>query len=66
MKSPFTGKDMTLQKEPRTFTYREKTFLVLYHYYQCEDSSEQFTTTALDEINMQQLYDQYRNQIESS
>ena len=61
MKSPITGKDMLLQREERTFTFRKETFLVQHHYYLCKDSGEQFTSTELDEINIQQLYNQYRN-----
>jgi putative zinc finger/helix-turn-helix YgiT family protein len=60
MKSPITGKEMTLKREHRTLTFRKEEFNVVYHYYQCEDSQEQFTDAELDEINMNQLYNQYR------
>lgn len=60
MNSPITGKEMILQKEKRSLVFRKETFEVVYHYYLCTDSQEQFTTTALDEINMVQLYHQYR------
>jgi putative zinc finger/helix-turn-helix YgiT family protein len=61
MKSPFTGKDMTLQKETRLITFRKEEYEVVYHYYLCEDTREQFTSTALDELNMTQVYNQYRD-----
>ena len=52
---------MTLQREERTLTFRKEDFPVQYHYYQCEASGEQFTSTELDELNLQQLYNQYRD-----
>jgi len=60
MKSPITGKEMKLEKEYRTLSFRKEEFKVLYHYYLCEDSKEQFTDAKLDEINLIQLYNQYR------
>jgi putative zinc finger/helix-turn-helix YgiT family protein len=60
MKSPITGKTMVLNKESRTMTFRKEEFVVWYHFYQCEESSEQFTTSELDEVNVSQLYHQYR------
>lgn len=61
MKSPITGKDMTLTKERRFIDFRKETFNVVFHYYICEDSGEQFTTTSFDEININQVYNQYRD-----
>jgi putative zinc finger/helix-turn-helix YgiT family protein len=60
MKSPVTGKAMTHQIEKRTMHFRKEAFEVLYHFYLCADSGEQFTTTEMDEINLSQLYHQYR------
>lgn len=51
---------MTLRYETRALNFRKESFPVVYHYYLCEDSGEQFTTTELDERNMTQLYNQYR------
>src|SRR5690606_29871151 len=61
MKSPITGKEMKLTKERRSMNFRKETFKIVFHYYKCEDSGEQFTTTSLDELNMNQLYNQYRD-----
>lgn len=61
MKSPITGKEMKLTKEMRSMDFRKETFEVVFHYYKCEDSGEQFTTTSLDEVNMNQVYNQYRD-----
>lgn len=60
MKSPFTGREMSLCKESRKLVFRKDEFDVIYHYYRCEDSGEAFTSTSLDELNMTQLYNQYR------
>lgn len=62
MKSPITGKEMELTKERRSMDFRKETFEIVFHYYKCEDSGEQFTTTSLDEVNMNQVYNQYRDQ----
>ena len=61
MKSPITGKEMTLKKELRTLQFRKEKFPVQYHFYLCNDSKEQFTTTELGEVNMTQVYNQYRD-----
>ena len=60
MKSPFTDKVMSLEKQKRTLTFRKEKIDILYHHYYCHDSNEQFTTTELDEINLFQLYNLYR------
>lgn len=61
MKSPITGKDMKLQAEERQLTFRKEDFSIVYLFYLCEDSGEKFTTTKVDELNMQQLYNLYRD-----
>lgn len=61
MKSPITGLQMKLTKEQRSMIFRKETFDIVFHYYQCEDSGEQFTSAALDELNMNQVYNQYRD-----
>lgn len=61
MKSPITGKEMILSRERRSMDFRKETFEIVFHYYKCQDSGEQFTTTSLDELNINQLYNQYRD-----
>ncbi|TBH70940.1 type II TA system antitoxin MqsA family protein [Aquirufa nivalisilvae] len=61
MKSPITGNEMKLIKERRSMDFRKETFEIVFHYYKCEDSGEQFTTTSIDEVNMNQVYNQYRD-----
>ena len=52
---------MKLIKERRSMDFRKESFDIVFHYYKCEDSGEQFTTTSLDEVNMNQVYNQYRD-----
>ncbi len=56
MKSPITGKEMLLSKEKRIMQFRKESIEIDFHFYKCVDSGEQFTTTALDELNINQLY----------
>lgn len=60
MKSPFTGGAAKLEKEPRVLEYRKDSFEVLYHYYVCVDTGEQFTTTEIDTLNINQVHNKYR------
>lgn len=60
MKSPFANCEAHLVQEPRTVTFRGEEYSYLYSCYECEVTKERFTTTPLDEQNVQQVYDQYR------
>ena len=60
MKSPLTGKEMKLMSEPSTLNYRGKQYNVNHHFYLCELSNEQFTTTELDEMNLRELNKQVK------
>lgn len=61
MKSPITGKEMSLRKEESSVVFRKEEFKYFHLSYYCEDSEESFTTTAIDEININQVYNQYRD-----
>ena len=58
MKSPLTGREMKLMSEQSTMDYKGKTYNVIHHFYLCELTNEQFTTTELDEINLEDLFRQ--------
>ncbi len=60
MKSPFTGKDMTVVREWRTLSFRKEEFAVCVHTYLCEDTGEKFEDEQLAELNYNQLINQYR------
>ena len=61
MKSPYTGKEMICMKENREIVFRKESFDVVFHFWKCTDSGEQFTDAALDEINLGQAYNQFRS-----
>jgi transcriptional regulator with XRE-family HTH domain len=60
MKSPNTGKEMTLTKEKRSMDFRKETFEIIYHHFKCLEYAEEFTNPACDLVNMNQLYGRYR------
>lgn len=58
--SPITGNPMTLVAETDTVEFRGEKFIYTHLAYRCEDSGEQFTTTELDAVNVNQVYNAYR------
>ncbi len=60
MQSPFTGGETKLLSQKKEFEFRREKFEVVHFYYLCMDTKEEFTTTELDELNTNQLYNQYR------
>lgn len=60
MISPFTSGNAILKHEVRTLEYRKETFSYVAQYYEDEEAHEQFTTTEMDEVNISQVYNQYR------
>lgn len=51
---------MKLMSEPSTLTYKGKEYNVTHHFYLCELSNEQFTTSELDEMNLLELNKQVK------
>jgi DNA-binding transcriptional regulator YiaG len=60
MKSPITGKEMSVGREMRQMTYRKETYPVVFHYYQCEETGEKFEDDHFSELNFNQVVNQYR------
>lgn len=60
MKSPFANCEAHVVQEQRTIKFRGDEYAYLYSCYECELTKERFTTTAMDEENVQQVYRQYR------
>ena len=58
--SPITGGELRLCQERRKLTFQNEEFEYTALFYLCVDSGEQFTTTDLDTVNVNQIYDQYR------
>lgn len=61
MKSPLTGKEMERRTEPGfPITYRKEEFKIVHHYWLCTETGEQFTDEAMDELDLGQVHNQYR------
>lgn len=60
MNSPITGRPMVLKIEKVTHEFRKESFEILYHFYECTDTGEKFEDEALVQLNLQQVYNQYR------
>ena len=59
MISPLTGKEMVLRCRPITLDYKGRSYTINWYHYFCELSNTELTTTELDEMNLQELWDQY-------
>lgn len=59
--SPITGKPMKLVMEPDVADVRGEEIPYTHVAFRCEDTGEQFTTTELDEVNVNQIYNTYRH-----
>lgn len=55
MKSPITGCEMVKKTEYTTITINGKEIQYLSHFYECPETKEKFTTTELDEINLENI-----------
>lgn len=60
MKSPLTGRDMAIKTEKREMTFRKKSFVIDFHFYQDDETGEEFTDEKLGDLNINQLFNQYR------
>src|SRR5690606_31878218 len=60
MESPFTGGEAVLLKEKKQIEFRRDLFEITQLYYKCKDTGEEFSTDKLDQVNLNQLYNQYR------
>jgi putative zinc finger/helix-turn-helix YgiT family protein len=61
IKCPFCGSEkVALKREPTKIFFRNEEFKVYKLFYECESCKERFTDTRLDERNLQQVKNQYR------
>lgn len=60
MLSPYTGKEMKLVREQRTWNFRGERYEYTHTAYLCEDTGEQFTTAETDDDAYFQVTSQYR------
>ncbi|MCD8297716.1 MAG: DUF4065 domain-containing protein [Prevotella sp.] len=57
---PKLGDEYKLKQENSTMLYRGKDYSYIHFYYENEDTCEMIVTTELDELNISQVYNQYR------
>jgi len=63
MKSPISNEDMSLRTRKERLIFRKEEFEIVSHYLLDEQRQAEFTTTELDELNIAQLYNQYREKL---
>ncbi|MGR3301903.1 MAG: type II toxin-antitoxin system antitoxin SocA domain-containing protein [Candidatus Scalindua sp.] len=59
--SPFSDSNAVLKRKKGINTFRKEEFEITEHYYQCIETDEKFTTDEIDQINLNQVYNQYRD-----
>lgn len=60
MKSPFTGGEVVIHRQKSELLFRKEMFEYVKLSYKCVDTQELYTNTKIDEINISQVYNQYR------
>ena len=60
MKSPFTGKEMQIVYEKRTWDFRGEQYDYVHAAWMCADTGEKFTTDEMDNTGFVQVTNQYR------
>jgi len=60
MNSPFTGGATEMVREPREFSFRKESLEIVYHSWKCIDTGRLFTTDELDQLNITQIHNKYR------
>ena len=61
MKCPFCDKgNVILSVEKKKRTFRKEEFEIFEYYYKCKNCNEEFTTTEIDTLNNNQVYNKYR------
>lgn len=60
MKSPFTGKEMQIVYEKRTWNFRGEQYDYVHAAWMCADTGEKFTTDEMDNTGFVQVTNQYR------
>ena len=59
-RSPFANCKTHIVKEQKTIIFKGDEYSYVHSCYECDKTGERFTTTAMDEENVQQVYCQYR------
>lgn len=61
IESPFSTGNAILKRKASILNFRKYEFEITEHYYLCNVTREEFTTSELDRINLNQVYNQYRD-----
>jgi len=59
--SPFTDGNAVLKRKVNSFEFRKSNYEIFEHYYECETTHNEFTTSVVDSLNLSQVYNQYRD-----
>ena len=59
-KSPYTNARAVLKHEIKDAEFRNEEFKYYYFFYQCEETGNKFTTPEIGDLNLNQIYNQYR------
>src|SRR5438876_554834 len=60
MNSPTTGQPMELAQEKRTLEFRKEKFEIMYHYFRCTSTGEEFVDEAMGNLNLAQVQNAFR------
>jgi len=58
--SPFSDGKASLQRKHNRLSFRKEEFEIIEHFYVCQDTKEEFTSSEVDRVNLNQVYSQYR------
>lgn len=59
--SPFCDNNAVLVRKKTSKKFRKEEFEITEHYYQCTGTGAEFTTDEIDQVNLNQVYNQYRD-----
>ena len=59
--SPFVDGKAILRRKASSLQFRKNDYTIAEHYYKCEETHNEFTTSETDNINLTQVYNQYRD-----
>ncbi len=54
-------REVNLETTKKSFVFRGEELEIVYHFYEDKETTEVFTTTELDELNMTQVHNKYRS-----
>ena len=61
IESPFAEGNAVLKRKVNSFEFRKNSYDIIEHYYECETTHNEFTNSEVDNLNLSQVYNQYRD-----